>query len=162
MVTMKGEGAATAEREIVISRVFDAPRELVWKAWTEPAQVVQWWGPRGFTNTMLEMDVRPGGAWRHVMHGPDGTDYPNKSVFAEVVEPERLVYDHGWDEEGAAPDFRTTVTFEAEGGKTRLTMRMLFPTAEERDRTVREVGAIEGGNQTLDRLGEFLRLDVRG
>ncbi len=90
------------------------------------------------------------------MHGPDGRDYPNRSVFVEVVEPERLVYDHGWDEEGAEPDFRTTVTFEAEDEKTRLTMRALFSSVEERDRQAREYGAVEGGKQTLERLAEFL------
>src|SRR3954471_663109 len=82
----------SSDREIVISRLFDAPRELVWAAWTDPQQVVQWWGPKGFTTTIHEMDVRPGGVMRHTMHGPDGTDYANKSVFKEVVKPERIVY----------------------------------------------------------------------
>src|SRR4051794_29231769 len=82
----------TSDREIVFSRVFDAPRELVWKAWTEPHHVTKWWGPNGFTTTIHEMDVRTGGTWHHTMHGPDGTDYPNKSIFVEVVKPERIVY----------------------------------------------------------------------
>ena len=77
--------ADTSEREILLSRVFDAPRNLVWEAWTDPRQVAQWWGPNGFTTTIEVMDVRPGGHWRHVMHGPDGTDYPNDIVFLEVV-----------------------------------------------------------------------------
>ena len=88
------ETADTSDREIVISRVFDAPRERVFEAMTDPKQVVKWWGPNGFTTTIHEMDVRPGGVWRHTMHGPDGTDYPNKSVFLEVVKPERIVYKH--------------------------------------------------------------------
>ena len=79
----------TADREIVSARVFDAPRELVWKAWVDPKHVAQWWGPKGFTNTIHEMDVRPGGVWRFAMHGPDGTDYKNEIVFIEVVRPER-------------------------------------------------------------------------
>src|SRR5271170_6970154 len=90
----------TADREIVISRVFDAPRELVWQAWTDPKQVVRWWGPNGFTTTIEVMDVRPGGVWKHVMLGPDGTNYPNESLFQEVVSPERIVFAHGGAREG--------------------------------------------------------------
>jgi uncharacterized protein YndB with AHSA1/START domain len=88
----------TGDREIIITRTFDAPRERVWEAWTDPKQVIKWWGPNGFTNTLFEMDVKPGGVWRHMMHGPDGTDYPNKVVYIEVVKPERLVYSHGRDD----------------------------------------------------------------
>src|SRR5438128_10473572 len=84
----ESEATATADREIVVTRVFDAPRELVFEAWTDPTRVVQWWGPHGFTTTIHEMDVRPGGVWRFVMHGPDGTDYPNKVGFAEAAEPD--------------------------------------------------------------------------
>ena len=149
------DASAVSDREIVTTRVFDAPRELVWKAWTDPYHVAQWWGPRGFTNTIQEMDVRPGGVWRLVMHGPDGTDYPNKIVYIEVVEPERLVYDHG-DDEANGLLFHVTVTFAAQGGKTQVTMRALFDTAAQRDQVVEEFGAIEGANQTLDRLGEYL------
>jgi uncharacterized protein YndB with AHSA1/START domain len=149
---------ATAGREIVISRVFDAPRELVWDAMTDPLHVVQWWGPRGFTTTIEEMDVRPGGVWKHVMHGPDGTDYPNKSVFKEIVKPERIVYSHGGGKAGAPSiHFETTWTFETvESGKTRTTIRMVFSSAEDRDTVVKEYGAIEGGKQTLERLAEQL------
>jgi uncharacterized protein YndB with AHSA1/START domain len=84
----------TSDREILITCLLNAPRELVWKAWTNPKHVAQWWGPRGFTTTIEKMDVRSGGVWKHVMHGPDGVDYPNKSVFKEVVKPERIVYSH--------------------------------------------------------------------
>jgi len=111
--------------------------------------VAQWWGPRGFTNTIHEMDVRPGGVWRFIMHDPDGVDYQNKIVFIEVVKPERLVYSHGDDEDGPG-QFHVTVTFAEQERKTRLTMRMLFGSAAERDQMVKEFGAIEGGNQTLD------------
>jgi uncharacterized protein YndB with AHSA1/START domain len=89
-----------SERGIVLTRVFDAPRELVWDAWTDPKKIVQWWGPRGFTTTIREMDLRPGGIWRHTMHGPDGTDYPNKSKFIEVVKPERISYSHSGGKKG--------------------------------------------------------------
>src|SRR5580704_7290369 len=90
----------TSDREIVVSRVFDAPRQLVWKAWTDPTQIVKWWGPNGFTTTIEEMDVRPGGSWKLIMHSPDGKDFPNRSVFLEVVEPERIVYSHGGGRRG--------------------------------------------------------------
>jgi uncharacterized protein YndB with AHSA1/START domain len=149
--------ATPSDREIVMTRVFDAPRELVFEMWTDPKHLVHWWGPRGFTTTLQELDVRPGGAWRMIMHGPDGTNYPNHSVFTEVVKPERLVYRHdGSKEGGPSVDFEQTVTFEEQGGKTKLTMRLLFPTAADRDRVVKQFNAIEGGNQTLDRLGERL------
>jgi uncharacterized protein YndB with AHSA1/START domain len=138
--------------------MFNAPRELVWTAWTDAGQVVKWYGPRGFTTTTETMDVRPGGEWRYTMHGPDGTIYPNLIKYIEIARPERLVYDHGGGEgdlEDAA--FRATITFEEHGGgRTKVTMRSVFPTKEARDLVVEKYGAIEGGNQTLDRLGEHL------
>jgi uncharacterized protein YndB with AHSA1/START domain len=112
-------------------------------------------GPRGFTNTFHEYDPRPGGVWRFVMHGPDGTDYGDRVIFREVVDSVRLVYDHG-DDSGESSMFRSTVTFEDEGGKTRVTMRAIFPTAQDRQFAVEQFGAIEGGNQTLERLAEHL------
>jgi len=148
----------TSDREITVTRVFDAPRELVFEAWTDPEQVVQWWGPHGFTTTVHEMDVRPGGVWRFVMHGPDGTDYDNKVVFMEVEPSERLFYTHSGGEDSDSPAFQVTVTFEEEGDKTRLTTRMVFASGKERDRMIEEVGALEGVNQTLDRLGAYLGL----
>ncbi|PYQ47693.1 MAG: hypothetical protein DMF59_18190, partial [Acidobacteria bacterium] len=141
----------TAAREIAASRVFDAPRELVWKMWSDPKHIVNWWGPNGFTTTMQEMDFRPGGVWQFIMHGPDGRDYQNKSVYREIVKPERIVYSHV-----SGPLFDATVTFTAEGSKTRVEVRMLFESVELRDRTVKEYGALEGLRQTLARLGEEL------
>jgi uncharacterized protein YndB with AHSA1/START domain len=148
-----GSNVATeaGEREIVATRVFDAPRELVFKMWTDPKHVAQWWGPNGFTNTIHEMDARPGGVWRFVMHGPDGRDYMNKIVFIEVVKPERLVYDHV-----SGPKFHVTVTFVEQGDKTKLTVRMLFESAAQRDKVAKEFGAVEGLSQTLGRLAEQL------
>lgn len=144
------------DRELVFTRVFDAPRELVFRAWTDPKHVAQWWGPKGFTSTVHEMDVRPGGVWRLTMHGPDGIDYKNRIVYLEIVPPERLVYKHD-PEEGSEPvNFHVTVTFVEEGDKTRLTMRMLFPSAAAREYVVNKYGAIEGANQTLGRLAEHL------
>jgi uncharacterized protein YndB with AHSA1/START domain len=147
---------SSADREIVITRLIDAPPERVFDAWTDPAQVVRWWGPRGFTTTTHKMDVRPGGVWRFVMHGSDGRDYQNKITYLEVVRPERLVYKHGGDKDVEPVSFQTTVTFNPQGKKTMVVMRAAFPTAEERDRVVKEYGAVEGGKQTLERLGEHL------
>ena len=144
--------------EILITRVIDAPRERVFEAMTDPKQVVKWWGPYGFTTTIHEMDVRPGGVWKQMMHGPDGTNYLNKSVFREVVKPERIVYSHGGGKKGSkGVSFISTWTFEAQGKvKTKVTMRGVFPTAQHRDRVVKEYGAIEGAQQTLGRLAEYL------
>jgi uncharacterized protein YndB with AHSA1/START domain len=148
--------ANTADRELVFKRVFDAPRDLVFQMWTHPEHAAQWWGPRGFTTTIHEMDVRPGGVWRLVMRGPDGVDYRNRIVFLEVVKSERLVYKYD-PEEGSEPvSFQVTVNFSAHGGKTELTMRMLFPSAETRHHVVEKYGAVAGANQTLDRLAEHL------
>jgi uncharacterized protein YndB with AHSA1/START domain len=150
-------GEETSDREIVITRVFDAPRDLVWEAWTDPQQVVKWWGPKGFTTTIEKMDVRPGGVWSHTMHGPDGADYPNRSVFLEVVERERIVYSHGGGRKGdPAAQFEATWTFEAQEAKTKVTLRMVFPSAAARELVVKTYNAIEGGNQTLGRLAEEL------
>ena len=156
MAVRSEPAAVSPDREIVISRVLDAPRELVFAAWTDLRHVSRWWGPRGFTTTTAEMDVRPGGVWRFVMHGPDGVDYPNKIVFLEVARPDRLVYQHAGEGETDDVKFHTTVTFDEQGGKTKLTLRMVFDTAEARSTVVEKYGAIEGGKQTLERLGEHL------
>ncbi len=149
-------GISTADRELVYTRIFDAPRALVFEAWTDPKHVVQWWGPTGFTTAIQEMDVRPGGVWRLVMRGPDGVDYRNRIVFLEVVKPSRLVYKHD-PEPGSEPvTFQTTVTFAEENGKTKLTMHQLFPSAALRDHVVEKYHAVEGANQTLGRLAAHL------
>ena len=155
---------SAADREIVLTRLFDAPRKMVWEAWTDPEQVGLWWGPKGFTTTIEEMDVRVGGVWRQVMHGPDGTDYPNKSIFTDVVPYERLGYKlSGGKKGGPAAQFEAKATFEDEGGKTRLMLRMVFASPEARDQNVRDYGSIEGGKQTLERLAQHLagRLSAR-
>lgn len=112
------EVADVSARELAATRIFDAQRELVFKAWTTPEHLAQWWGPRGFTNTFQEFDLRPGGVWRFIMHGPHGADYPNQSVFVEIVPPERIVLQHV-----SEPRFQVTAIFEDLGGKTRLTFR---------------------------------------
>lgn len=151
-----------SDTEILFSRVLHAPRELVWQAWTDPQHVGNWWGPRGFTTTTKRHDFRVGGYWEHVMHGPDGTDYPNKSKFVEIVPLASITYVHGGgsddlDDDRRGVTFRATWTFETvEGNKTRLTGRMVFPSKEARDRVVRDYGAIEGGKQTLERAAEYV------
>ncbi len=147
----------TADHEIVLTRIFDAPRKMVWEAWTDPKQVTLWFGPKGFSTTIEEMDVRAGGEWRQVMHGPDGTDYPSKSVFTEVVPYERLSYRmSGGRKGGPAVQFDSVVIFAGKGDKTQLTLRMIFASAEARNQNVREYHSIEGGEQTLERLADHL------
>ncbi|HVQ29509.1 MAG TPA: SRPBCC domain-containing protein, partial [Vicinamibacteria bacterium] len=124
----------------------------------DPKHIVHWWGPKGFSTTIEAMDVRPGGAWTQVMRGPDGTLYPNKIIFTEIVKPERIAYSQsGGRKGGPGAHFEGTWTFESlEAGKTRATIRMVFPTAAERDRVVGEFGVIEGGLQTLERFEEYV------
>lgn len=148
--------SAKTDREIVTTRLLNAPRELVFDVWTSEQHVAHWWGPDGFTTTTERMDVRPGGIWRFVMHGPDGHDYQNNVLFIEVVRPERLVYRHSGEGETRDVEFHTTVTFEEERGRTRVTMRAVFPTAEARARVAAEYGAIEGAVQHLERLASYL------
>ncbi len=143
-------------RVLIATRIFDAPRELVFAAWTDLEHLKQWWGPNGFSTTTHSIDVRSGGVWRFVMHGPDGRDYQNRITYDEVVKPERLVYHHGGGDDVEPVQFRVTVTFEDLGGKTRLTMRALFPSAEERTRVVKQYGADEGMVQTLARLQQHV------
>ena len=143
-------------RSLIATRVYDAPRELVFAAWTNPQHLAQWWGPDGFTTTTSAFDMRPGGVWQFVMHGPDGRDYQNRITFEEVVRPERLVYSHGGGDDVEPVRFDVTVTFEDLGGKTRLTMRGDFPSAAARDRVIAEHGADKGMVQTLGRLQDYL------
>ena len=145
------------DRQFVIMRLFDVPREVVFRAWTDPEQLLHWWGPTGFSLTIEEIDVRPGGTWRFTMHGPDGVDYPNVARYEIVDAPRRLVFMHSGEEVTAEdPAFRSTVTFDDMGGKTVLTMRAVFETAEARDLVQEKYHALEGGNETLDRLGAHL------
>jgi uncharacterized protein YndB with AHSA1/START domain len=148
---------ANEEQELVLTRVFDAPRELVFKAWTDPKRVAQWWRPRGFTNPVCELDVRPGGAIRIHMRGPDGTVYPMTGVYQEVVEPERIVFTSApLDAEGNALfELLTTVTFAEQGGKTKqvLRARVIKRTAQ----AAQYLKGMEAGwTQSLEHLAESL------
>ena len=143
-------------RSIVGSRVFDAPRALVFSAWTDPKHLAQWWGPNGFTTTTHAYDFRPGGVWRFVMHGPDGRDYQNRVTYDEIAPPARIVYHHGGGDDVEPVKFETTVTFEDIGkGQTRIVWHGTFPSAQERARVIKEYGADKGLVQTLARLDEY-------
>lgn len=140
--------------ELYITRVYDAPVKLVWDAWTDPKQVAQWWGPRGFTLTTQQKDVKVGGTWTYVMHGPDGVDYPNKTTFLEVEKYSRLVYDHGASDD-RPPLFRVTVNFSENKGKTTMEMSMALATPEAAAEIKKFIKSA-GGDSTWDRLAEFL------
>lgn len=153
--------ARNKPNEIRIIRQYDAPVEVVWDAWTDPEQVAKWWGPRGFTLTHHSKDLRPGGNWHYTMHGPDGTDYPNKTLYHEVEPHKKLVYDHGGYDD-RPPLFRVTVLFsEIDDGKTQMDMTMAFPSPE----AAKEAGTFikqVGGNATWDRLAEYLGKESTG
>ena len=139
-------------KELTITRVLNAPIELVWKVWTDPDHIKNWWGPNGFTNTIFGMDLKPGGVWEFIMHGPDGKDYKNKSIFKEIIKHKRIVYEHV-----SGPKFQATVKFTQQGKKTLLEWQMLFDTAEERDKTVKTFKADVGLKQNIFRLEGYLR-----
>ncbi|MGR6430229.1 SRPBCC domain-containing protein [Rhizobium sp. PAMB 3174] len=142
-------------REIVITRFIAAPVALVWKAWSDVDAISAWWGPEGFTDTPIKFDFRIGGEWLHTMHGPDGTDYPNRAVFTDIVEHERIAYDLGTGEPGDTNIFHTTVSFRAVEGGTEVTLHTVFDTAAQRAH-VAGFGAIELGYQTLGKLDAFV------
>ena len=158
---MDGSIAAgvTADREIVISREIDGPRDLVFEAFTEVAHLSQWWGPDGFTTTTHAFEFRPGGVWEFTMHGPDGTDYPNRIEWLEIAPPEKIVFWHG--EETEDPEaFVSTVTIADLGERSEVVLRSVFGTKEQRDEVVERYGAIEGGKQTLGRLAAYIAARV--
>ena len=154
MTTVMNE---TTNRELAITRVLNAPRELVWEVWTDPAHLTHWWGPTGFSTTTHEMNLRPGGVWRFTMHGPDGRDYQNKIVFIEVKKPELLEYKHSGEDDTEDIKFHVTIKFEKQDNRTRLTMRSLFDSPEELERVIKEFGAKEGMYQHVDRLEDYLQ-----
>lgn len=145
------------DNELVITRLVKAPQQLVWRAFTEPEHLIKWWGPYGFTNTFHEIEVKVGGVWRFIMHGPDGTDYPNRIVFTEISPYNRLRFDH--DDDSDTVDnpfaFKTVITFEDQGDTTMVTLTNILSSAAHAEQ-MRKFGAIEGGNQTLHRLEQYL------
>lgn len=145
--------SSVAAPSLTIERTFNAPRDLVWKAWTEPEHVRQWLGPGGFTATDFQMDPAPGGAWSSRMVGPDGGKYANRGVIREVIEPERLVFTFAWDDENGEPgrEMLITITLTEEGGRTQMTFHQAeFESAEDRD------GHEQGWSESFDKLAAFL------
>jgi uncharacterized protein YndB with AHSA1/START domain len=133
---MSLSGNVLAERDLVLTRIIDAPRELVFKAWTDPDQVARWWGPKGFTTIDYDMDIRPGGAYRLTMRSPEGTDHRKRGVYREIVAPERIEFTFAWAEPDGRLGHETliTVTFEAVDTKTKLTLHQrVFESVEWRD-----------------------------
>ena len=144
------------DREIVLSRVINAPRERVFAAWTDPKQITQWFGPAGFTCETLECDIREGGRWRFIFVGPNGMRYDNRMEFLQVEAPRLLVMDHGKDIDDDPGRFHVTVTFDQQSnGKTVITLRQLHPTPALREEKI-GFGAVEYGYQTLDKLARHL------
>ena len=152
--------AATADRELVISRVIGAPRELVFEMFTEVRHLSRWWGPEGFTTTTRAFEFCVGGEWVFVMHGPDGTDYQEWISWAEITPPERIALLHG-ESRGDPNAFESVLTFAALGAATRVEMRTVFPTRQMRDEVVEKYHAIEGGQQTLGKLDAYVTALVR-
>ena len=147
--------ASPAKSNVIsLTRVYDAPVQAVWNAWTDPDQVAQWWGPRGFTLTHHSRDLRTGGHWHYTMHGPDGTDYENTTQYLEVLPLQRMVYDHGGHRD-RPPLFRMTVLFTERDGRTQLDLSMAFPTPEVAVQ-MRGFTKQAGGEGTWDRLAEYL------
>jgi len=144
------------DRQIVLMRLFDAPTPAVFALWTDESHLERWWGPDGFTISVDEFDAGPGGRWRFTMHGPDGTDHPNLIDYDEIVPDERLVYTRSNPADPSDPPFRSIVTFDDLDGKTVLSLRNVFESTGARDLVVEKYHAIEGGNQTLARLGALL------
>jgi uncharacterized protein YndB with AHSA1/START domain len=139
-----------ADRELVTSRVVASPRSRVYQAFADPARLARWWGPNGFTNSFETFDLRAGGAWRFVMHGPDGVNYPNESVFVEVLSEQRVVFNHV-----SRPQFEMTITFSDHGPRTAVGWRQRFASAEECRRVAGF--AVPANEQNLDRLEALLR-----
>jgi uncharacterized protein YndB with AHSA1/START domain len=146
---------STADREIVISRFVDAPRELVFAAFTEVRHLSQWWGPEGFTTTTRAFEFRTGGVWDFMMHAPDGTDYPEWITWTEIVAPERITLLHGEYRDDPST-FTSVLTFTPDGAATRLEMRTVFPTSRQRDEAVEKYHAVEAGRQTLNNLAAYV------
>jgi len=140
----------TKDRELRISRTLNAPIDLVWEVWTKPEHIAQWWGPNGFTNTINTMDLVAGGQWHLVMHGPDGTDYVNRSTFKEVIEFKRISYEH------FNPHFIATIDFDAQGEQTLINWHMLFDSAEILQAIVKAHNAAEGLKQNIEKLSVYL------
>ena len=143
-------------REVVFSRQIAAPVALVWEIWSSVRHLHEWFGPTGFTTTTQEFAFVPGGVWRFTMHGPDGTDYPNRIVFRTIEPKTRIVYENSWDLPGAPLDFTVVVTFAAEGEGTRLILHMTFANDAAMRTAVERYGVLSGGIETFERIAEYV------
>ncbi len=150
----------SSDRELILERIFDAPREGVFKAWTEPERLAEWWGPRGWTLPVCKIDLRPGGVWHYCMRGPNGEESWGKAVYREIVEPSRLVYADAFaDAEGntipGMPEMVITIELTEHEGKTTVLSRTEFATAAEKQ-SILDMGVLQGITETWDRLDEYL------
>lgn len=153
------DGTAPADREIVASRVIEGPQRLVFEAYSDPRHLAHWFGPNGFTTTTHSFEFGPGGVWDFTMHGPDGTNYPNRIEWLEITPPERIVFLHG--ESRDDPEmFTSTVTIVEQGDLSEVTLHSVFKTKAQRDRVVEKYQAIEGAEQTLGRLAAYVATPV--
>lgn len=142
---------AAGNRELFISRLLNAPQELVWEVWTNPDHIKNWWGPEGFKNSIAKMEVTEGGEWEFIMHGPDGTDYKNKHIYIQLEKPSKIVMQHV-----TAPKFIMTATFEANGDQTLVTLHSLFESAEQLQDVIKVFKADVGMIQNMDRMEKYL------
>jgi uncharacterized glyoxalase superfamily protein PhnB/uncharacterized protein YndB with AHSA1/START domain len=148
---MANQESNTVDREIRLTRLVDAPVKLVWEVWTNPEHIKEWWGPSGFTNTITKMDVQENGEWDSIMHGPDGTDYKNRSIFREIVKHKKIVYEHI-----SSPKYLATISFQARGKKTLIDWQMVFESKEQLIQVVKTFKADEGLRQNMEKLGHYL------
>lgn len=137
-------------REMRMIRTFKAPIELMWEVWTNPEHIVNWWGPNGFTNTIHKMEFQEGGEWKLTMHGPDGTDFANRSIFKEIIPFKKIVFEH------FNPHFITTVLFEVKGEETEIDWSLLFDTTEMRETVIKAHKADKGQQENLDKLQQYI------
>lgn len=145
----------TANREFCITRTLNAPVEMVWKVWTRPEDIAQWWGPSGFTNTIHQMDLVAGGEWRLTMHGPDGKNYPNKSKFIEIVPFKKIVFQH------FNPGYLATIVFDPKEKETFMEWTMQFETVELFETVVKVFKADEGQKQNVEKLEKYLEQKIQ-
>lgn len=153
---MEKRKSDTSDRQISLSRLLNAPVELVWEVWTDPEHIKNWWGPDGFANTIHDMDFRNGGEWNLTMHGPDGKDFKNKSIFKEIQVHKKIVYEHI-----SAPKFISTIEFEPQGKKTFIKWSVLFETKEQLIQVVKTFKADEGLRQNIDKLNHYIQTRQR-
>ena len=152
---MKTANDNVTNRELRITKMLNAPVELVWEVWTNPEHIANWWGPNGFTNTIHTMNVTEGGEWRLTMHGPDGKNYPNKSVFVEIVKRKKIVFRH------YNPNYMATIVFTPGEQETLMEWTMLFETTELFETVVKVFKADEGLKQNVEKLMVYIESQIK-